>query len=109
MPHLRVRGVKPEVVQKLSENLNTELAAMIQTSPDNFTIEHVGTLFFLNGKAELGYPFVEVLWFDRPTEIRSRVAEHLTMRLRALVGPTDVAVVFVPLKPQDYFENGKHF
>lgn len=108
MPHIRVRGVKVEQVQKLSEN-HHGLAALINTSPDNFTFEWVPSQFFSNGKPGGHYPFIEVLWFERGPDVRKAVARLLTARMLELNGPGDVAVVFQPLNPQDYFENGEHF
>jgi phenylpyruvate tautomerase PptA (4-oxalocrotonate tautomerase family) len=109
MPHLRFRGVKADLVQKLSEDLHHELAALISTSSDNFTFEYLQTESFCRGERGGGYPFIEVLWFERGSEVRQAVASRLTERVHELNGAGDVAVVFRPIDPNDYFENGKHF
>lgn len=106
MPHLRVRGVSDQVVEKFSEGVNEELARLIQTTPDNFTIESIQTHYF---GANAPYPFIEVYWFERTKEIKEQVAQFLTARMRSLVGETDIAVVFWPIEKTNYFENGVHF
>jgi phenylpyruvate tautomerase PptA (4-oxalocrotonate tautomerase family) len=109
MPHIRIRGMTTEQVRQLSEKLGEELAPIIQTSADNFTVEHVETRFFTDGKANGGYPFIEVFWFARDAAIKQKTAEHLTARAKDLAPEFDVAVVFQPIDPANYFENGTHF
>ena len=109
MPHIRIRGVKNEVVQKFSDGMNDELAKVMQTSPDNFTVEAIQTQFFNRGQADAGYPFVEVFWFERTPEIKEQAARYITDRLRAITGAPDIAVVFREIEKTDYFENGSHF
>lgn len=109
MPHIRVRGLKADLVQKLSTELNAELARILNTSPDNFTLELVPTQFFSKGAAHAGDPFIEVLWFERTAAERDACARWLTEQVKRLAGGVDVAVVFVPIAKADYFENGTNF
>jgi phenylpyruvate tautomerase PptA (4-oxalocrotonate tautomerase family) len=108
MPHLRIRGMASTQVQALSENLEAELAVIIGTSIDNFTIELEPSLYFQNGNPLDGYPFIEIHWFARTAEVKQKVAAHITERVKRItIG--DVAVVFKSLEKSDYFENGTHF
>ncbi len=109
MPHLRFRAVEKNHVQELSQNLAEILAILIETTADNFTFEHVPTTFFRSGAEEKSYPFVEVLWFERPAPVKKKVAEHLTLKIKQLTGAVDVVVVFTTLDKTSYFENGTHF
>lgn len=109
MPHIRLRGMTAEQVQRLSENLADELAPILETTRDNFTIELVQTQFFEGGQPHGGYPFCEVLWFERSAAHRQRCAEWLTNTIRQITKATDIAVVFSPIEKTNYFENGKHF
>jgi len=109
MPHLRLRGLQPALVQKLSETLADELATILETAPDNFTVEYVPSQFFAKGLPHEGYPFVEVLWFERAQAVKKKVAERITDCVRSLSKAPDVAVVFRNLPRDSYFENGKHF
>lgn len=109
MPHIRVRGMSPAQVQTLSQDLVEGLAAIVNTSPDNFTIEHVPTQFYAHGHPEAGYPIMEVWWFERPADIKQKTAEHLTASVRRIMPQSDVVVIFHPLGKADYFENGRHF
>ncbi|MGE5086146.1 MAG: DUF1904 domain-containing protein [Bacillota bacterium] len=108
MPHIRFRALNSEQVATLSKTLLTDLASIIQTSEDNFTFELVQTQFFTQGQVSDGYPFVEVLWFERTPEVQQRVATLITENIKELIA-TDVAVVFQPLLQTNYFENGQHF
>lgn len=109
MPHLRFHGVRPADVQHLSQDLAQELAKLYETSPDNFTLEHVPTQFFTNGAQAGAYPFVEVHMFARGPEQKQKGAEYLTRRLQKLTGAQDVCVLYRILEKENYFENGKHF
>jgi len=108
MPHIRVRGAKDTTVAQISSQANS-LAELIGTSSDNFTFESVQTKFFESGSQTSGYPFVEVLWFARSDVVKQKVADFVTEVFRSSEPGSDVAVVFVELKPESYFENGKHF
>lgn len=109
MPHLRFRAVKSEYIQELSKLLCKELAQEIGTSEDNFTFEKVDTQFFAQGYKTEGYPFVEVLLFERPQEVQDRCAKIITDHLKHLGSYEDVAVIFVHLAKSAYYENGRHF
>ncbi|MNT14108.1 hypothetical protein D3C72_1491000 [compost metagenome] len=108
MPHIRMRGIEEKHVAALSASLVEDLAKTIQTSPDNFTFEHIQTRFFEKGQPCPGYPFIEVLWFPRSIEIQNVAAELITKAIKMLVSQ-DVAVVFTAVTPSSYYENGKPF
>lgn len=109
MPHIRLRGLSAENVQKLSQTLAAELAPILETTIDNFTLELVATQFFERGHAHPGYPFCEVWWFERSEPHRQRCAEWLTQEIRKITNASDVAVVFFPIEKSNYFENGAQF
>jgi hypothetical protein len=109
MPHIRLRGMSTEQAGELSQSLPASLAPILETTVDNFTVELVQTQFFQQGSANSGYPFCEVLWFERSADHRQRCADWLTAEIRRLTAASDVAVVFFPIERSDYFENGKHF
>jgi phenylpyruvate tautomerase PptA (4-oxalocrotonate tautomerase family) len=109
MPHIRVRGMRREQVQEFSLGLAQELAPILSTSPDNFTIEWIGSEFFENGKPSPGYPFIEVLWFARSDAVKTKCAEAITARTKKIAPDNDIAVVFQAIEKSDYFENGQSF
>lgn len=109
MPHIRVRGMTAPQVQELSAQLADELAVIINTTVDNFTFEQIASSFFANGRPDGGYPFIEVLWFERPTDVRQKTADHLTARVKRIVPNADVVVTFQTLDRGCYFENGRPF
>lgn len=109
MPHIRVRAVAKEKVQELSRALIPELSKALNSPEDNFTLEAVGSDFFFEGKPSAAYPFIEVLWFERPQELKDRAAAVITNHIKALTMAADVIVVFQVLDKESYYENGAHF
>lgn len=109
MPHLRTRALRREHVVELSKGLFDELAELIETPRDNFTLECETTIFIADEQPIESYPIVEILWFERPSEIKKKVADYLTRRLREITKSNDVVVYFHSLEKTHYFENGEHF
>lgn len=109
MPHIRIRAMQPDHVASLSKGLTKDLASAIKTDEDNFTFELVQTQFFSQGQAVKGTPFVEVLWFPRTADIQQQAADLITAAIKKIVNEEYITVVFLPLMPENYFENGQHF
>jgi hypothetical protein len=55
------------------------------------------------------YPFIEVLWFARSSEIQDHSAKIITEAVKQVTASTDVVVVFFELAKNSYYENGAHF
>lgn len=109
MPHIRIRALSEKQVQNLSLELPQELAKIIQTSVDHFTVERVATQFYNNGRPSEGDPMIEVLWFDRGSELKSICAKKITELVQNHSTAEHIAVVFTDLPKENYFENGEHF
>lgn len=109
MPHVRMRSIKESDAAILSDSMVKDLAAIIQTSEDNFTFELVATKFFNKGTEVTSYPFIEVLWFERPQAIQDQCAKFITDKVKDLTRENDVVVVFLTLDKKSYYENGQHF
>lgn len=108
MPQIRLRGLNAEQACNGSGELLERLATELEAPLDYFTIEVVHSSFIRDGAFAAGYPFVEVLWFDRGAEAQDRVAVLITDWVRAM-GVDSVDVWFTPLRRRDYYENGEHF
>ena len=110
MPQFLFRAVAPEVVESLSKTLIDELETVMESPRIDFTFELINTVFFHEGTSDVGYPFVEVLWFNRGQETKDFVAKVITDRLSGLL-PTkqNIAVIFTALEPSNYFDNGQHY
>ncbi len=110
MPHLRFRGLPRETVKQISKPLVATLSPLVASPADQFTLEFIPSEFVHQGQVGGGYPIVEVLWLERPLEIQDKVAEQITMALRAQVGAAqDICVMFTWLNGRQYYENGSHF
>ena len=110
MPHLRIHGPDKEKILKASTQLIDKLAPTVDCPRDHFTIEHIHSISITDGKEEGTYPFIEMHWFDRGSEIQDSVAGIITDQVREVTDEsTDIAVVFHALKTRNYYENGAHF
>lgn len=109
MPHIRIRAIPEVTVEKLSAELPRELALLMQTSIDNFTVEKVATHFYKDGAKTEGDPMIEILWFDRGQEVKNQCAKKTTEIVRKHLNAEYIAVVFTALPKESYFENGEHF
>lgn len=112
MPHIRTRNLTEANVRILSQRLPKELAQMMSTAEDNFTVEKINTVFYRNGQPVPdgeGDPMIEIHWFDRGHEIKAGAAKKTTELVYELTQAQYIAVVFFDLPKTDYFENGKHF
>jgi hypothetical protein len=101
--------MKEEHIAELSQSLPKDLAPSMETSEDNFSFELVGTQYFTKGQRGGAYPFIEVLWFQRSQEIQNKSAKIITDKVKQLCPQDDIAVVFVSLAKNSYYENGEHF
>ncbi len=109
MPHIRIRSLDDSAVQKLSLELPTELAQILQTPVDNFTVEMIATQFYKNGVRAEGDPLIEVLWFDRGQEKKNLCAKKITELVQKFSSAEYISVVFTVIPKESYFENGEHF
>ncbi len=109
MPHLRFRGVEKEKVKEISRVLVDQLAEIVGCPRDWFTLECIDTEFIFDGEESRGYPFVEVLWFDRGQEAKNRAATAVTHAIKSKYPTEDTCVIFTNLNEKDYYENGNHF
>lgn len=112
MPHLRIRSLSDAAVRDLSVSLPQELAKILSTPEDNFTVEKIATTFYRGGQAlpdGQGDPMVEFLWFERGTEIRDAAAQKVTELVRPHTVSEYIAVVFTDLPKHHYYENGIKF
>lgn len=110
MPHFRFRAVAPEIVSSLSKTLINELETVMKSPRIDFTFESIKTDFFHEGIADVGYPFVEILWFDRGQETKDLVAKTVTQHLSGLLPvKQNIAVIFTALEPANYYDNGEHY
>ncbi len=108
MPHLRFRGMPKEELLSLSKAILDELEQIIGSPRDHFTLEYIHSDFIMDGKIASGYPFVEMLWFNRGQVVQDQVARSLTKLIKPK-GYEDVCVIFTSLQEDKYYENGEHF
>lgn len=108
MPQIKIRGVEPEKVCTISTKMVDELEKIVGCPRDYFTIECIPSTFIKNGRIDEGYPFVEVVWFDRGQETQDKVAKTITELIHDS-GCKNVDIFFTVLEESLYYENGEHF
>lgn len=109
MPHIRIRSMTDSQVQALSQCLPAELSKIIKTPEENFTFEAIATQFYLAGKMVNSDPMIEVLWFDRGQAAKDACAEKITQFAKQFSAASYIAVIFISIPQDSYYENGKHF
>ncbi len=109
MPHLRFRGIKKEELIEISKELVDELSPIIDCPRDWFTLEHISTEFIFDGSESKGYPFIEVLWFDRGQDIKDKVSNIIHSKIKPFYKDSDICTTFTALDGKNYYENNKSF
>ncbi len=106
MPHIVVRGIKPEQMCTISTPLVEELAVICDCGTDNCTIDCLHTTSVFDGKIVDTYPFIEVAWFERGLETRDRFAKAVAKQVRSL-GIKEVEIAFKTYREDSYYLNGE--
>lgn len=110
MPHIRVRGLPLEDLESVSDTLVETLAELTDTPNSHFTLEYQSSVYLVVGGASPAYPFIEILWFDRGSDVKAKVAQAIDDLIRPLIDAgQDITTLFRDIKGTDYFENGEHF
>ncbi|MGL6049792.1 MAG: DUF1904 family protein, partial [Aeromonas salmonicida] len=90
--------------------LLAELCALTGGKPEFVTLECVDSSWVRNGAIEAGFPFVELVWFERPQAMQDAAAALITHHLKAVLGEqTYVVVQVLPIVKSHYYSNGQHY
>lgn len=108
MPQLILRGVDTKQILPISTELLDDLQRIIGCPKGDLTLECLPSTFIADGQLTLGYPFVEIAWFDRGQEIQDQVAMSVTKAIQK-AGYKNVDIMFTTLAKSRYYENGHHF
>lgn len=109
MPHLKIRGIKKELIIENSKEIIDNLTEIIGCDRSWFTLEYQDTEYIFDGKIVNGYTFIEIYWFARNTEIKKKVADFLTNFIKKINDNNDVCIIFFPLSEENYCDNGTFF
>ena len=110
MPHLRFRAVSVDTLQQISTSLLADLCALTGGKPEFVTLECVASTQVRDGANDAGFPFVELVWFERPQEVQDAAAALITRHLKGVLGEqTYVVVQVLPIVKSHYYSNGQHY
>ncbi|SHJ92193.1 DUF1904 domain-containing protein [Tepidibacter formicigenes] len=109
MPQIKIRGIKAQVVCKISEEMVDKLVDIVKCPRDYFEIECIQSVAIRDGKIAPVYPFIEVAWFDRGQEIQDKVAKVITDSIRENLDVESLDLAFTTFEKEKYYENGEHF
>ncbi len=110
MPNLRFRAVSVDTLQRISAPLMADLCALTGGKPEFVTLECVPSQWVRDGQPEAGFPFVELVWFERPQEMQDAAAALITRHLKGVLGEqTYVVVQVLPIVKSHYYSNGQHY
>lgn len=108
MPQLTFKGIKRQSVIDMSTALVDDLQEIIDVPREHFALEHVNSMYIMDGWEAEEYPLVYVYMFDRGSETEEKVAQAITKHIHK-AGYKNVDVIFTTLERSRYYENGKHF
>lgn len=108
MPQIKVRGISPEKLCKINNQLIDELVEIVQCPRDYFELEYIQSIAIRDGNIDEAYPFIEVAWFDRGLEVQDKVAKAITKHMLS-AGEEAVDIAFTTFEKRSYYENGEHF
>lgn len=108
MLQLRFRGVELGTITQISTALVDELQQLLDCPRGDLTLEVVSSVYIQDGQAVAGYPFIEVLWFDRGQLLQDETAKVITRYLQS-AGVDACDIFFTHLHGDNYYENGEHF
>jgi len=108
MPQLRFRGVERATLQRISTALVDELQRLLDCPRGDLTLELLPSVFIEDGASVPGYPFIEVLWFDRGPVLQDETARLITRHLQG-AGVAACDICFTHLHGSNYYANGVHF
>ena len=60
--------------------------ALTGGKPEFVTLECVPSQWVRDGQPEAGFPFVELVWFERPQEMQDAAAALITRHLKGVLG-----------------------
>ena len=108
MPQLTFKGIKRQSVIDMSKALIDELETIISVPREHFALEHVDSMYIMDGKEAVEYPLIYVNLFDRGRDTEDKVAKAITKHVHN-AGYKNVDVIFTILERGRYYENGEHF
>jgi hypothetical protein len=106
LPHLVIRGLSVEQMRGISSKLVDELAQLCECPSDHLILECLPTTAVFKGEIVPSYPFVEVAWFERGSEVRGRFAKIVDRHVRSL-GVPEVEIAFRTYREDAYYINGE--
>lgn len=103
MPQLIFKGVKKEDVCNFSKDMAQSLSEISDTPIDYFTFERPETNYFSNNSSFEMYPLIEVIQFDRGSEVEEKMAKQIATIVKSC-GYKECEVYFTHIDKKDYYE-----
>ncbi|KIO43449.1 MULTISPECIES: DUF1904 family protein [Porphyromonadaceae] len=105
MPFLRFHAVEQKRLERVGEQLVSEIVKTLGCPRETVVLEVMNSSFVSGADKIQPYAFVEVLYFERPPEQQDKIAQILYDCLRE-AGYADSDVYFSCLQKCNYYENG---
>lgn len=108
MPRLTFRGIDPHLVKDVTAELIPQLASLLETTEDNFTVDVLAATSFADGREIETFPFIEFGWFDRGQAVQDQAAHLMDAAFKA-EGLEALEIVFIAYDRRAYYADGAHF
>ena len=111
MPRFVFKNIPVEDVKKLSKELVTKSAQIIECPEDWITFEHVeNKIFFQQKEVTTHSIFLEISWFKRRQDVQDKLATYLYDALNSFYNQEkEITLIFNTLEEANYYEDGKNF
>lgn len=108
MPQIKIKGIEKETVKAFSKSMVDDLSSIIDCPRDHLIIECQEVISIFDGEEIPVYPFIELAWFDRGTEVQDKVSDCIFKYLSD-ANIEEAELAFTTFKERNYYYNGKHF
>lgn len=108
MPQIKFKGIEKDTIKAFSKDMVDELSLIIDCPRDHLILEYQEVTSIFDGEITAVYPFIEVAWFERGTEVQDKVSECIFKHIMK-AGIEEAELAFVTFKERSYYYNGKHF
>ncbi|GAA0181727.1 DUF1904 domain-containing protein [Clostridium sediminicola] len=108
MPQITFKGIKTDELCSISKELKDNLEKIIGCERKHIKFDIINSLDVDNGTVIESFPRAQMLWFPRDQKMQDTVAKEITEQLYN-IGYKHIQVTFNVFKPENFYENAKHY
>lgn len=107
MPFFRFHSIDKVRLARVSRKMTDRIAEVVQCPREHIVLEVFQSDYIMDEEIQVGWPFIEVSWFERPLPVQDEIAKIVTECLLE-AGYKNSDIYFQNLLHRNYYENGEH-